>query len=201
MGYKMSDFRKMFSDKVSEYLNKGYMFNERIRSLGNEVVKVDLLKGNECVRVAIFREHESNWKSNNRYDWWTLEHVSIVVGKYNDPTGWNDRLEIVERKDFYSKGELNDGYFVDNKDEAIEMCRKHFRRFDARHFRAEKIIYSEDVKSIVLPFVRRQPRCGRKKVEDIYSITRHSIDEYNSNMYYDVRLNDGKNFLLMAKCN
>lgn len=101
---KFAEINTIFTQKVAEYINKGYTFNSNTMSgTQGEIAKVDLRKGTEVIRV--------------RLD--TITHecrpaVVLIVGRNTDEriannternggwyTMWNGKLEVIEERTFW----------------------------------------------------------------------------------------------------
>jgi hypothetical protein len=163
-----------------------------------EVAKVDVVRNKQVVRIMLTRE--------NRYDlngWYFA--LTLTVGCHTLPKMrsfdriiWNRDLEVIERREFFSV-DIDADNFTENRDDLIEQQKKQMQRWlnrDAiRDLRSKKDITSEKAKAIVLPFIRRQNRCKRAKVEDIESVIRF-IPSSSAKMHYAITLRNGKTYNL-----
>lgn len=190
--------------KVMEYLTKGYILNTTtISGSQGEIAKVDLRKDGEIIRVLLTSNYE--YEDNECYV------VTLTVGRNIDKlhksspfdtftTIWNNHLEIIEERKFYSIYSNVDN-FTENPDDLIEQRNKKKARFiirrEYRKMNGRKDITSDATKAIVLPFVRRQPRCSRIKAIDITRIER-TYDKQNK-LYYTITLKNGKSYQLPHK--
>lgn len=110
----MSDVERLFTKKVIEYTDKGYVINplHMSGSSSDEISHVELVNGMDAVRIVMTR---------GRGDYAHMETVSIVViwfsgekhlgiGTYghNFLTVWNDNGSVVETVTFGVLGDLND---------------------------------------------------------------------------------------------
>lgn len=109
----MSDVERLFTKKVIEYTDKGYVINplHMSGSSSDEISHVELVNGMDAVRIVMTR---------GRGDYAHMETVSIVViwfsgekhlgiGTYghNFLTVWNDNGSVVETVTFGVLGDLN----------------------------------------------------------------------------------------------
>lgn len=102
---KYENINRRFTEIVSEYLMKGYVFNTATMNGCSqlEVTKVDLTDGKEVVRIKV----EEGYFRNIRY-------IKIVVGRckkvkphiYKDMWNciWDNELEIISEKVWYEIG-------------------------------------------------------------------------------------------------
>lgn len=200
---KHTDIESIMTAKVAEYIAKGYTFSTATMSGSQgEIAKVDVRKGGEIIRILL--TSENRWDDNGEY-----RTVTLTVGRSKQVrkshpfdtmchTIWNKELEVIERREFYSVDSSADN-FTENRDDLIEQHKKQMQRWrnrDAlREMRINKDITSEKAKAIVLPFIRRQNRCKRIKVEDIVKVTRFNTSKYDK-MHYSVTLSNGKTYKL-----
>lgn len=200
---KHTDIESIMTAKVAEYIAKGYTLSTATMSGSQgEIAKVDVRKNGEIIRILL--TSENRWDDNGEY-----RAVTLTVGRSKPVckshpfdtmchTIWNKELEVIERREFYSVDSSADN-FTENRDDLIEQHKKQMQRWrnrDAlREMRIKKDITSEKAKAIVLPFIRRQNRCKRMKVEDIVKVIRFNTSRYDK-MHYSVTMNNGKTYKL-----
>ena len=193
------NIESIMTAKVAEYIAKGYTLSTGTMSGSQgEVAKVDVVKNKQVVRIMLTRE--------NRYDdngcYFAL---TLTVGCHTLPKArcfdriiWNRDLEVIERREFFSV-DIDADNFTENRDDLIEQHKKQMQRWRnreaLREMRIKKDITSEKAKAIVLPFIRRQNRCKRMKVEDIVKVIRFNTSKYDK-MHYNVTLSNGKTYKL-----
>ena len=167
---------RLFTAKVTEYLNKGYwLHTDTMGGSQGEVAKVDLTNGKEVIRVLLDREFSLKG-----------DQLAVKVGRNTDSlrgstwdTIWNNKLEILETAAFYKIG---DNYYVTPEDyEAI--YEKHWARRKCAE-RGHVVELGEVAKEIVLPFVRRQPKCRSMKLRDIERVYKSVSRDDNRPDYY-----------------
>lgn len=163
----------VFTEKVAEYMAKGYVMNiDTMSGSQGEIAKVDLRKGDEIIRILVATGYE-------RLD----EKISVIVGRntskmYNrgHDTIWNSELEIIEEVEWYK---VSENYYCD-EDEYRVVEEKRFKRFDSK--RTEDVVdFGEEAKKILLPWVKRQKGCKTCKLSDI---TRVFKRKYNNGKWH-----------------
>ncbi len=174
MFYK--DLNKRFTEIVTEYMMKGYYMNtSTMRGSQGEISKVDLTDGKEIIRVLV--------EQFNEYGAEVYEGIQITVGRVQKSAGvtpnttgwlntiWNDHLEVISFERFYQVGikNRNGNAYYGTREESREAMRLQSKRRKAREV-SETRDLPESAKAIVLPYVRRQPKCSRKKVSDITNV-------------------------------
>lgn len=191
---KFEVINRKFTETVAEWMAKGYTINTA--SMGGsqgEIAKIDLTDGTEIVRVLLdgFTTHPT--RGGNRH--YSLEGVKLVVGRVTDkvvPNSedtwshiWNNRLEILSCEDFYQIGEphRNGAVWYGSESEAMAQQDKNRSRFHARWVSCNQDL-GDAAKELVLPYVRRQPKCKTIKASEIESVTRRSNDRNSKNHYY-----------------
>lgn len=195
------EIEAIFTEKVQEYIEKGYILSATTMSgHQGEIAKVDVKKGNEIIRILL--TSESAWDDEG-----TIQKTTLTVGRAQDKvhssrpfdtmatTIWNNRLDIIEERVWYSVDSRAD-YFSEDKAEIIAQHKKQIKRWRIRteldDMKVSKLT-SEAAMQIALRFLRRQPRCSRMKLTDIASIRRFSSSDYDK-MHYVVRLVSGKTY-------
>lgn len=199
-----TDIENIMTAKVTEFITTGYILNAATMSgHQGEIAKVDLRKGDEIIRVLL--TSRSAWNDDGCY-----QVTTLTVGRNTEKirkshpfdtmanTIWNNRLEIIEERNFYSVDSSADNFY-ENLDFLAEQTEKQMNRYRIREtyrrMRSKKDVTSDAAKAIVLPFIRRQDRCGRVKIDDIKQVVRFLADKYER-MHYVVTLNNGKSFRL-----
>ena len=165
---------RLFTEKVAEYLSKGYWLNpDTMGGSQGEIAKVDLNNGQEIIRVLLDRK--TTFMDGTQ--------VSLKVGRNTDKlygstfdTIWHEHLEILEERTFC---EVARNFYV-TPDEYPAIREKRFARYAQRQ--PTPVDLGEKAKEIVLPFVRRQSKCKRAKLSDIENV-RKSVNRGGKTVY------------------
>lgn len=204
MKYEM--INKRFTDTVTEWMAKGYHINTA--SMGGsqgEVAHLDLTDGKEIIRIVLDTLHE--WGDRGSYD-----GLELIVGRVTDQvkpdssrtwgnTVWNNRLEVLSSERFYKIGRENRNgeQWYGTKEDAEAQERLQWKRYKARPNRqTERTQMPEEAKAVVLPFVRRQPKCKNLKLSRVASVEKVVSTGYDgtTHRYYEIKTLGGKTFKL-----
>jgi len=194
---KFETINRKFTEVVSEWIGKGYTINTATMSgHQGEIAKIDLTDGKDLIRILLgpesAHEHTGEGKETRFYD---FDLVALTVGKatgrffpnsdntYGD-TIWNDSLEELYREEFYQIGYRNGRYskWYGTKEEAVAQQDKRWDRYRNR-WEPEGRPLNEAAKEIVLPFIRRQPRCKSVRLSEIERVTKHHIESRTGKRY------------------
>ena len=172
---KYDDICKRYTEIVADYLTKGYMINVKtMRGMqSNEVAKVDVTDGKEYIRVLLenFNEYNSDRKLGEIFISYNITRIKVGRIKNSEAwTIWNNELDVIFTEDFYRIGGEKDDYFG-TKEEREEQAKIHWKRMLAIRDSDYEIL-PESAKNIVLPFMRRQPKCKSIKVTDIERVVK-----------------------------
>lgn len=120
---KYADINKVFTEKVTEYMVKGYVLNSStMKGSQGERAKVDLTNGSEIIRVCVvdFNDEER----------WFIRGTEILVGRSTDVVEansestwgviWTSELEILSEVRFYQVDETEAGKVYGTRDEALQ---------------------------------------------------------------------------------
>lgn len=177
---------KLYSEKVAEYLNKGYVINPETMhscewgSVDDRHIsikaKVDFIDGKDyLIRVAIVDSHIYGNYELKTPDKYTM-NVEVMRAKTNNRKDrFNlDKCEILYCHEFY---EIASGYYgtEEEADHAKAIRREHRNKMYEREkgewsARGCKDITSPLAKAYVLPFVQKQKGFKRATLKDISSI-------------------------------
>ena len=168
---KYAEINKEFTNKVNEYLDKGYIINSSTMSGSQgEVTKVDLTNGKEIIRILINR----CWYNHHEYDGYEIfvgkankaEHLINSYGSFN--TIWNNELiEISSDKFYHADYYKQKDWFVTEKD--IKEISKIMKERYKNSFIYPKSL-PDRAKDIALKYVRKQPKCSRARKESVQII-------------------------------
>ena len=161
---KHTEIEAIFTAKVTEYIQKGYIFNLTTMSGSQgEIGSVDLRKGDEVLRILL--ESKREYDHEARLD---REMVVLTVGRWNEFVSddrpfesmgtniWNNRLEVIEQRTFYQINRRKDFYTEDQ--EAFDaMLRKQYSRYDARggYVRRDERQLPDWAKKIAKRYIKR----------------------------------------------
>lgn len=181
---KFEQINRRFTEKVAEMLSQGYIMNATtMGGSQGEIAKVDLTDGKKIIRVMLSTEHD--WERiGDRF--YTFDKVILTIGTNTDKvrihgsdrfcdTIWNQHLADIVTEEFYQIGRRGNWYGT--KEEAIAQQDKAMERLDLEN--GGKDITSEAAARIVLPFIRRQPRCKSVTVGDIEKIEKKVMYFYD----------------------
>lgn len=186
---RYESINRKYTDIISEYIGKGYYFNTGTMSGSQgEIAHTDLTNGKEIIRIIV--SGFSNFRE-------CKEGIEILVGrvteKYIAPnatgrtskTIWNNKLEVIKSEKFYQIGDeqRNGTRWYGTEDEARAAVKKGQERYAIQKGKAKRV-FSEDAKRIVLPFVKRQPKCKSVKlneIESVYSVV--NCSRFNGNVH------------------
>lgn len=199
------DIEAIFTEKVNEYIQKGYVFSPATMSgHQGEIGKVDLRNENEIVRVLLTAERD--YHADTQAVVLTIGRVERKQRKGHEfdtmaPTIWNNKLDVIEQRTFYMISD-KDEVFTEDPDEYEAIVKKQKARMHERYSgRKTKRFTSDAMRKAVLPFVRRQDKCKRVKLADIKAIAKIErtawVDDRHFDYFdYSVELTNGKTFRL-----
>lgn len=167
----------IFTDKVTNYLNDGYVFLTRTlnSSYSDCAGSIELYKDNQIVKVGLYtsREHFYDDEILNISTYkMKMENPSV-----NNKSVWLEDMTLIEQDVYYK---IADNYYLTSNEyfetKEVRKAKKtermkyySFRRYGSN----EWIVMDDRAKKIVLPFVQRQPRCKSKKISDINRVIKN----------------------------
>ena len=184
-----NDIRRIYTEKVTELLAKGYIIHpETMSGSQGEIAHIDLTNGSEILRVLM----ESRCSFDEGYG----DTVSIRVGRCTDEirgswnTIWNDRLETLSE---IKLGKISEDFYT-TLEESKRMAAVRFSRWKVRHHDQRKEL-GDAYKSVALRWLCRQPRMKSCKLEDITRMTRRTRSDGTACFEIEAK---GKSFYLHA---
>lgn len=138
---KRIELDKVFTEKVNEYLMKGYVIStESMRGSQGETAKIDLIKGSELIRV--WMNKESKWSiRDEEYNKWHGDMMVIRVSRWSHPahlaythTVWMSDLETIEEDIYYKVWTYRNEWYVDTIEEAESILALQHERHTRREF-------------------------------------------------------------------
>lgn len=189
---KFAEINRKFTEAVTEWIGKGYIINSAsMNGSQGEYAKVDLTDGREIIRVLLNCASHPVTRIDGRY--YSFDIVELTVGRVTDnvkpnssdtwATVWNQNLEIISSEEFYEIGRSRREKWYGTKAEAIAQQDKSWERAKARNVSQ---CTEFDAAAVVLPFVKRQPKCKSVRLHEITKVTK----TVSKNMFDDgVRVN------------
>ena len=190
---KFAEINKIYTQKVIEYLNKGYVINcGSLSGHQGEIAKVDLTDGKEIIRIYMEKSYISTLYNE-------AEAIVLYVGKSTDDvepnqndgwgTIWNSKLEILSKDVFYqlgSRGSSRGSDWYGTLDEAKACEKLRYERYRNREITVNNNQEITDTKriQIVSSFLKRRiglDSINPKKVK-FYRSGNNYIAEYT---YYN----------------
>ena len=169
---------KLFSERVNEYMSKGYGFSINTMSgLQGETAKVDLTDGKDFIRVYVERHYFS-----------TGNTINIVVGRAKNVNFrdsyefvWKESLEIISEDVFYEIGSKGDYYGT--KEEAVTASNKRYQRRLARCKNNDFVVFdSKEIRKRFLPYAQEHIwGCKSAKLSDVSVYKENRFGHY---VYY-----------------
>ena len=179
---KFAEINARFTEKVAEYMAKGYTINTATMSGSQgELGKVDLTNGREIIRVLLDGFGAPCTRIEHRF--YSFDGVKLIIGRVTDDvipnsqstwqTVWNNRLEVLYCEEYYQIGREKRGgvKWYGTKAEAMAQQDKQWKRYRVREV-SDRIELPEAFKEAVLPFVKRQPRCKSVRISEIKRVTK-----------------------------
>ena len=159
-----NDIRRIYTEKVTELLAKGYIIHpETMSGSQGEMAHIDLTNGSEILRVLIESKHIIGRRLYG-------DTLIIRVGRCTDTidscwrTIWNDRLETLSE---IKLAKISDNFYT-TPEEGMRMAEVRLSRYDWRvHNRDQRTELGDAYKLVALRWLRRQPRMKTCRLEDI----------------------------------
>lgn len=180
---KFEQINRKFTEAVADLIAKGYVINTATMSGSQgEVGKVDLTDGKEIIRVVLDNFGKPVVRLNDKF--YRLDGLELIVGRVTDQvtpnsqdtwqTAWTSNLEILSSEVFYEIGRQHrDGSkWYGTREEAIAQQDREAERYRTRYTEKQQE-FSEAAREVVLPFIRRQPKCKSVRLSEIEKITKH----------------------------
>lgn len=169
---KHTEIEAIFTAKVTEYILKGYIINANTMSgHQGEVVKVDLRKGDDLIRIML--DDTAEWDDDHR-----RELVTLTVGRSIEQirddgpfstmgrTFWNNKQEIIEERKFYLIDNRAD-YYIEDVEAYDAMKHKHYQRYRNRDDRRGRRELPEAARMIAKRFIKRTTGKARVNSKEI----------------------------------
>lgn len=171
---KFEAVNKIYTQKVAEWIAKGYWINAGTMSGSQgEYAHVDLTNGKDLIRVLMFDE----------CGYGKPDMLVVMVGRCTDKrvrigitdrlgnTVWNNELEEIEKVVFYKASRGRCGWFYGSREEADAEAKIRKARREARRENGETgVKVFKDAEKIVKPFINRQKGCKSVKLSEIAEV-------------------------------
>ena len=192
------DICELFTKKVVEYINKGYVITPDSFSGSDGTSRVDLVNGDSFIRIFI--DDTLDERCNNITTFQVCEKIldkRETRGIYDTDIIWTSNIKVIEREDFYIINKYcnrSSEYYVtkqeyeDLKEKLSERRIKRFSNDGHKYYR-----FPEQAKEIALTYLRRQPKCKTAKKSDIRWVEKYVSND--NNVYYRISYKD-KMFVL-----
>lgn len=184
------DIDKKFTELVAYYLADGWILNTKsMCGHQGEEGKVDLVKGDELVRIWLSRENNFNWNIDGEWHGYIMH---LRIGRWNRPasdsirhnwTVWMRDLDVIMNLEFYEVSSDGDGWYVEDLDEALKVQEKRNNNWIKHAISFEKDITSARSKEIAVKYLKRV--CGYKRVSsDKIVVKKNFSTDMNHAAYY-----------------
>lgn len=184
---KFAEINKAFTEKVAEYMSKGYHINVATMSgsQSGEIGKIDLTDGKELIRVLLEADNEHEISVEKRWGYiYDITRLTVgrATGRFELDTSntwdtvWNNRLEVIESREWYGINLRGHEVWYGTKLEAEAAQEVRLQRHNAAD--VSKIVWeteSEAARKAVLPRIKREPGMKSCKASDITKI-RHWVE-------------------------
>lgn len=184
---KINNIERMFTECVENAIKDGFVINiGSTNFLYDHIMMVDLKKGDQLIRFSV--EKDVEYPADNKSVMCKFPVIRFV--KYVTTIDGKDVNRTIDSRDMELKDEIVKLFNVSDKrngewyvpgNEAVEVANKRKCRCKNRMLHKDSItIYENDeelstditknsdkVKAIVLPIIKRQPRCKSKRIPDI----------------------------------
>ena len=170
MLYNIKDVTKEFTDKVAEYIAKGYRFAMSMSGHQGEEMKVDVENGKGTVRIRLESFSDESFSDYDNY----VDGLELIVEVYDRvvydifSTLWSGKGKELYNKRYYSVTSRNSSSFSDSLEE-IESYKK------IRRARAQSRKTSVDYKYVNTPKAMRIAYNWAKRQKGYKSISISNI--------------------------
>lgn len=181
---KFAEINKKFTAKVAEYIMQGWTINAgTMNGSQGEIAKVDLTNGKEVVRVMLGTDY-THERIGDRF--YCFDKVQLIVGRPDShirvnesrdyDTIWNNRLDVIYCEEFYKIGRGRPDWYG-TKEETMAAQDKNLDRYMARQESKEEL--PDKAKAIILPLIRRMPKCKSVTIREIGPVIKSVVTRRN----------------------
>ena len=175
----MENIYRMATYVTKMYMQKGYILSPTMKDLQGELLKIDLSKDNEVIRVSILKDTIKNI---------CYIYVERFINVNKNATLWNGKGEFLTRINYYSLDRYNRIYTRDKKEYEI-ASEKRSNRW--RNIQYETFISDIKITNQLLNIIHQQS--GYKSVRKSQIKNAKSFIDENGK-YYMIDI-EGKKFL------
>ena len=195
---KAYEIEKIYTDKISEYLKKGYTINPgTMAGHQGEISKIDLKKDGEIIRIMLDNTH--CWDRDEDCE---VEGVTLIIGRAKEAaqstrpfdtwqTVWNNELDPIETRLFYQPRN-NADFFTEDFEAYKAMKAKQHARWQRRdHFGDIKFDKITGIKATEIAYRYLKRVTGKSRIikegieiqKTIYTGSTKYTISYNRNGY------------------
>ena len=187
---KKQDIRNIYTQKVTELLNRGYtIFPDTMGGSQGEIAHIDLTDGSQIVRVLL--ERDTHWEREEGGYWGDIIRLTVGragedtwVGNTWDGTVWNNRLEPLFQIEWAWLGSRRNSDWYTSLEEGRAAHQKQLERYQNRDDRTCYTDLPEACKSAALRWVRKQPRMKTCRLEEIEKVRK--VRASDGRVHYEI---------------
>lgn len=160
---------ELFTKKVVEYINNGYVITPDSFSGSDGTSRVDLVKDDSFIRIFMDEMYEHGGDILVLVVCEKKMNAREAKRIYSNDLIWTNDMEVIEETKFriFNRYHRNTWYVTEEEYDEIRERTKDRRERRSYDFGYKTVRLPEKAKDIVLPFIRRQPKCKSVKVKDI----------------------------------
>ena len=181
---RFAEINKKFTAKVAEYIAEGWTINAgTMNGSQGEIAKVDMTNGKDVIRVMLDTDY-THERNGDRF--YCFDKVRLIVGRPERPirvnesrdydTIWNNHLDVIYCEEFYKIGCGRPDWYG-TKEETMAAQDKNLERYIARQESPEQL--PDKAKGIILPMIRRMPKCKSVTVREIGPVIKSVVTRRN----------------------
>ena len=179
---KRTEIDARFTQEVVSYIAMGYTIStETMRGSQGEISKVDLVKGNDFIRILL--EERTDWDIHT-------DKVVMEVGRIPEDkrgyTIWNQHMEVFGTEEWFK---LSKDYFTDKASAQAAMAKRfaRWRQSEDERYSKKVELNLEKAARIVKPFVNRQNGCKSAKLANIKKVYKVITKEGKASYHIETR--------------
>lgn len=181
---KFEAVNKIYTQKVAEWIAKGYWINAGTMSGSQgEYAHIDLTNGTELIRVLL--ADETDWQ-NREFGYGALDTVVLIVGRCTDNirlgdadrlgnTVWNNKLEVIEKMVWWKALGHRSNWLMSEEEVQAQIEKRNARHEARKNKETGKKVF-KGAEKVVKSFINRQKGCKGVKASEISEV-RKIVDE------------------------